>query len=223
MKRFLFPALAVAVLAGSAKAADPSTATTWICTSQTSGRAEYDINGNELKKRDDGLDRYEACRRDHPAPTPGPDGKISAEPSPTDPCEPPDLESYTFKIELNNPEVLVAVSPAGGGDTWVAKRMIVLDKLTGDYSETLLSTPTVRHHMADNELGGTCDVMSLGNRNSVSNVPDVSQNPVPVVVREEAKKPPKKSDTHETHVHPHRHHRHHRHGHRHKLLTGSRR
>ena len=222
IKRFLLPTLAVGVLTGSAIAEDPSTATAWICTSQTSRRAEYDIKGNELKKRDDGLDRYEACRRDHPAPTPGPEGKIGAETFPTDPCEPPDLESYTFKIELNNPEILIAVSPAAQGDTWIAKRMMVLDKLTGNYTETLLSTPTLQHHIAGNERGGTCDVMSHGKPTSVSNLPDVSRNPVRVV--KEAKKPPKESETHENHVHARQHHRYHRHVHRrHKLLTESRR
>ena len=225
MKPFLLPALAIAGLAGSAKAEDPSTATAWICTSQTSERAEYVMNGNELKKRDDDLDRYEACRRNHLAPTSGPGTKISAEAFPADPCESPDLESYTFKIELNNSNVIVAVSPTGGGDTWVAKRMIILDKITGSYTETLLSTPTLSRHIAGNEYGGTCDAKSLGNPKSVSSVSDVSQSPVPAVAEEkkpqrksdtrmvEEEKPQQKTETRETHVHAHRHHRH---GHRHK-------
>jgi len=217
MKRSLLPVLAVAVFAGSAKAADPSTATAWTCTSQTSGRAEYVIIGNELKQRDDNLERYEACRRNHPAPTPAPHGKISAETFSTDPCEPPDRDSYTFTIELNNPDVLIAVSPAAGRDntfTWVAKRMIILDKLTGHYTETLLSTSTrSRSPEAGNEYGGTCDVKSLGNPNSVSTAPVVSQNLVPAV--EEEKKPQKKSDTPKPHVHVHRHGHHRKHVHRH--------
>jgi len=224
MKQFLLPALSVAVLAGSVKAEDPSTATAWTCTSQMFGRAKYVINGNELKKRDDHLERYEACRREHPAPTLGPDGKISAEALPTDPCEPLDLESYTFKIELNNPDALIAVSPAAGSDnafTWVAKRMIILDKLTGKYDETLLSTPTLPHspeakkqstaRIVGKEYEGTCDVKSLGDTNWVARVPIVSQDLVPVV--EEEKKPRKKTETGETHLHAQRHHRH---GHSHK-------
>jgi len=233
MKRFLLPALAVAVLAGSAKAEDPSAETAWICTSQTSGRTEYVINGNELTKRDDDLERYEACRRNPPAPTPGPDGKISAEASSTDPCEPPDLEIYTFKIELNNSAVLVALSPAAGRDNtlnWVAKRMVILDKLTGHYVETLLSTPTLSHspeakrqsdaRIAGSEYGGTCDMKALGNPNLVSRVQDASQNLDPVV--EEERKPQKKSGRRESHIHAHRYRRH---GHRHPaaLLTASRR
>jgi hypothetical protein len=50
MKRFLLPALTVAVLACSAKAEDPSIATSLVCQSQKSGLAKYVINGNELKK-----------------------------------------------------------------------------------------------------------------------------------------------------------------------------
>ena len=147
MKRFLLPAIAVAVLGGSAKAENPSTATAWTCTSQTSGRAEYVIEGNELKKRDDDLQRYEACRRNHPAPTPGPDGKVNADSFLTDPCEPLDLQNYTFQIVLNNQIGLVAVSPETGirddASIWVSGRTIVIDKLTGNYVETLLSTPTL--------------------------------------------------------------------------------
>ena len=210
MKRFLLLALAVAVLAGSANAADPSAATVWTCTSQTSKRAEYVVNGNELKERE------EACQRNHPALTLGPDRKISSETLPTDPCEPQDRESYTFTIKLNNPDVLIAVSPAAGRDntlTWVAKRMIVLDKLTGHYTETLLSTPTLARHIAGNEYGGTCDVKLLGSPNSDSSVLDDSQNLVPAV--EEEKKPQKKSDTRKAHVHVRRHDHHYKHGHRH--------
>jgi len=226
MKRFLLPPLTVAVLAGFAKAGDASTATAWKCTSQTSGPATYVIDGNDVKKRDNDLERYEACQRKHPASTPGPDGKISAA-LPTDPCEPVDLDSYTFRIELNNPLLLIAVSPAAGRDnasTWVAKRMIIIDKHTGSYDETLLSTPTLPPGpqakkpsdagIAGNENAGTCDVKSPGNPNLVSNVLDGSQNPDPVVekkVMEEEQKPQKKSDTRVTHVHAHRHHRH---GHR---------
>jgi len=243
MKRIVLPALAVAALAGSAKAEDASTAIAWKCTSQTSGPATYVINGNELKKRDDDLERYEACRRKNPVPTPELDGKISAAAVPTDPCEPLDLESYTFQIELNNPNILIAVSPAAGSDnpsTWVAKRMIMLDKHTGKYDETLLSTPTPKKQsdagIAGDEYEGTCDAISPGNPNSVSGVPYGSHNPEPVVeeeqkpkqaveqeknpepmveeekkpVVEEQKKPQKKSDTRKAHAH----HRHHRHGHR---------
>jgi len=135
---------------------------------------------------------------------------MSAEAVPTDPCEPPDRESYTFKIELNNPYVLIAVSPAAGSDntfTWVAKRMVVLDKVTGQYTETLLSTPTPPQHIAGNEYEGTCDVKSLANSSSVPAVPDVSQNLVPVL--QETKQPQKKSDTRKVHVHIQRldHHR----------------
>ena len=68
------------------------------------------------------------------APTPGPDGKIGAEAFLTDPCEPLDLESYTFQIVLNNQYGLVAVSPEAGkrddAFAWVAGRMIIIDKLT---------------------------------------------------------------------------------------------
>jgi len=234
MKRFLLPALTVAVLAGYAEAEDPSTATAWKCTSQSSGPATYVINGNELKKSDDDLERYEACRGKNPAPTLGPDGKISAAAVPTDPCEPLDLESYTFHIELNNPNVLIAVSPAAGNrddaPTGVVDRMIIIDKDTGKYDETLVSTPTLPPQgskkqngagIAGNEYDGICDVKSPGNPDSVSGVSDGSHNPVPVVeeeqkpekvvekkVVEEEQKPQKKSDTRA-------HHRHHRHGHHH--------
>jgi len=229
MTRFLLPALAVGVLAGSANAEDPSTATAWTCTSQTSGHTEYVINGNELKKRDDGLERrYEACRRKHPAPTPGRDDKISADAILTDPCERLDLQSDTFQIVSNNRYGLIAVLPEMGeeeGSVLVAGRVIIIDKLTGHYVETLLSTPTPPlspkakkqrgARIAGNDYGGTCDVKALGNPNSVSSVPDVSQNLDAVV--EDEKKPQTKRDTRETHVHAHRHHWHaHRHRHRHK-------
>ena len=226
MKQFLLPALAVAILAGSAKAQDRSTETAWMCTSPTSGRAEYVINGNELNKRDDNLDRYEACRRDPPAPASGPDGKIGTGALPTDPCEPPDLESYSFRIELNNSAVLIAVSPAAGrGNTlnWVAKRMVILDKLTGHYIETLLSTPTLLHspeakqqsdaRIGGNEYGGTCDLKAFGNPNSVSSVSDAPQNLDPVVEDEE--QPQKKSDMRKAHVRVHRRNHHYKHVHRH--------
>jgi len=226
MKQFLLPALAVAILAGSAKAEDPSTETAWVCASPTLGRAEYVINGNELKKRDDDLERYEACRRNPPAPASGPVGKIGAEALHTDPCEPPDLESYTFKIELNNSAVLIAVSPAAGRDNtlnWVAKRMVILDKLTGHYVETLLSTPPLPRspeakqqsdaHIAGTEYGGTCDMKAFGNPNSVSSVSDASQNLDPVVEDEERRQ--NKSDMRNAHVRVHRRKHHYKHVHRH--------
>ena len=217
--------VAVAVLGGSAKAEDPSTATAWTCTSQTSGRAEYVIEGNELKKRDDDLQRYEACRRNHPAPTPGPDGKVNADSFLTDPCEPLDLQNYTFQIVLNNQIGLVAVSPETGirddASIWVSGRTIVIDKLTGNYVETLLSTPTLplspeakKRKQSDAGLsvagyGGTCDAMPLGDPKSVAGVLDGSHNPDPVV--KEEKKPTKKSDTREAHVHGNRHNYRHKH------------
>ena len=227
MKRFLLPVLAVAFLAGSAEAEDPATETAWICTSRTSGHAEYVINGNELKKRDDALERYDACRRSPPAPTAAPGGKIGAKALPTDPCEPPDLESYTFKIELNNSAVLIAVSPEAGRDgtlNWVAKRMVILDKLTGHYVETLLSTPTPPQspdankqsdaRIAGSEYGGTCDMKALGNPNSVSRVADVSRSLDPVA--EEEEQPQKKSDMRKAHEHVHRHDHHYKHARRHE-------
>jgi len=231
MKRILLPGLTVAALAGSAKAQDASTATAWKCTSQTSGPATYVINGNELKKRDDDLERYEACRQKHPSPTPGPHDKINAETVPPDPCEALDLESYTFRIELNNPNILIAVSPAAGS-TGVVNRMIIIDKDTGKYDETLVSTATLppqeakkQNHagIAGNENAGTCDVKSPGNPDSVSGVPDGYQNPKPVAVEEKAvpvvteekkpvvqkqKKPQKKSAPRKAHVQVHRRHRH---------------
>ena len=232
MKRFLLPVLGVAVLAGSGKAEDRSTETAWMCTSQTFGRAEYIINGNEVQKRDDDLERYEACRRGPPAPALGPDGKISSQAVPVDPCEPPDLESYTFTIELNNSAVLVAVSPAAGRDTtlnWVAKRLIILDKLTGRYVETLLSTPTVSRGpdaknqsealIAGNEYGGTCEMKALGDPNLISSAPNVSRNLDSVV--DEQEKPQNRTDARKAHVHVHRpdHHYKHvrRHGHHYKF------
>jgi len=182
MKRFLLPALAVAVLAGSAEAADPSGATAWTCTPQTSGSAKYVINGNELKKRDNDLDRYEACRRKHPAPTSASDGKTSADTFLTDPCEPLDLQSYTFRIVSNNRFGLIAVSPEVGerddGGILVGARMIIIDKLTGYYVETLLSTPAPplspeAKKQKQNDAGvsftgyaGTCDVMPVGDPKS---------------------------------------------------------
>ena len=225
MKRFLLPPLTFAVLAGSAKAKDPFAATAWKCNSQSSGTATYVIHGNEIKKRDDDLERYEACRRKHPAPTPGPDGKISAEAFLTDPCEPLDLESYTFQIVLNNQYGLIAVSPEAGkrddASILVAGRMIIIDKPTGKYVETLLSTPTLAPGPKAKKqseagisvagYGGTCDVIPLRDPNSVSGVPDGSHDPAPDPVAEEKKKPQKNSDTHEAHVHV----RHHPHDHRH--------
>jgi len=184
----------------------------------------YVVNGNELEKRDDDLERYEACRRKHPSPTPGPDGKISAEAFLTDPCEPLDLESYTFQIVLNNQYGLIAVSPEAGkrdgAFTWVAGRMIIIDKLTGKYVETLLSTPRLPlgpqaktqsdAGISVNGYGGTCDMVPPGNPNSISGVPDGSHDPAPDPVVVEKKKPQKKSDAHEAHVHV----RHHPHDHR---------
>jgi len=195
MKQFLLPALTVAVLASSAKAEDPSVATAWQCTSQTSGVAQYVINGTELKKRDDDLDRYEACRRTHPAPTPGPDGKISPEAFLTDPCEPLDLASYKFQIVLNNQYGLIAVSPETGqrddASILVSGRMIIINKLTGNYVETSLSTPTLPPSPEAKKqsnagisvagFGGTCDVMSQRNPKSVSGTPDGSHNSDAVV------------------------------------------
>jgi len=180
MKRVLWPALAVGVLAASAKAGDPSTATAWTCTSQTSGSAKYAIIGNELKKRDDDLERYEACRRKHPASTPGPDNKITGDTFLSDPCEPVDVQSYTFRIVSNNPYGLIAVSPEMGerddGSISIAGRMIIIDKLTGHYVETLLSSPTLPLSPEVQKLkrsdagisivgyGGTCDAMPGGGR-----------------------------------------------------------
>ena len=229
MKRFLLPALAVAVLAGSAKAEDPSTATAWSCTSQTSESAKYAINGNELKKRDDDLERYEACRRKHPAPTPGRDDNTGGDAFFTDPCEPLDLQSYTFRIVSNNQYGIVAVSPEMGeqddGSMLVAGRMMIIDKLTGHYVETLLSTPTPRLNpelkkQKQNGSGisvvgyaGTCDAIPVGGPKPIAGVPDVPNNPKPVV--EEQKNPQDKSDTGKTHVHVHRHDHHYKHIHRH--------
>jgi len=182
MNRFLLPPLAVAVLAGSAKAEDASTAIAWKCTSQMSGPATYVINGNELKKRDDDLERYEACRQKHPAPTPGPDGKIGPDALLADSCEPLDLESYAFQIVLNNQYGLIAVSPEAKQEDdapiLVAGRMMLINKLTGNYVETSLSTPTLPPSPEAKKqskagifvagFGGTCDVMPPGNPKSVS-------------------------------------------------------
>ena len=224
MKWFLLPTLAVVVLAGSAKAEDPSNATAWKCTSQTSGSAKYVINGNELKKRDDDLERYEACRRKHPAPVPGPDDKISGDAFLTDPCESLDLQSYTFKIVSNNPYGLIAVSPEVGerddGSISVAGRIIIIDKLTGHYVETLLSTPTQLSPEAKKQqqraagiaitgYGGTCGAVSAGDPKSIAGVPD--DRPNIDAVMEEEKEPTKKRDVHKAHVHVHRHDHHDRH------------
>ena len=209
MKRFLLPTLTVAVLAGSAKAEDPSAATAWECTSQTSGIAKYVVNGNELKKRDDDLERYEACRRKHPAPTPEPDGKISPEAILADPCDPVDIQSYTFQIVLNNQYGLIAVSPEAekrdNAFIWIAGRMIIIDKLTGKYVETLLSAPTLPPNLDAKKqgdasisvagFGGTCDVMPQGNdvTRPVAGVVDGSDSPDAVV--EVERKPITRNDT----------------------------
>ena len=232
MKRFLSSALPLVVLAGSARAADPSTATAWTCASQTSGSAKYVIDGDKLKKRDDALDRYEACRRKHPAPSPGRGGKNSADAFLTDPCEPLDLQSYTFRIVSNNRYGLIAVSPEMGerddGSILVTGRMIIIEKLTGHYVETLLSTPTPplspeakKQNQIDASISvvgyaGTCDAMPIGDPKSTTGVPGRSHNADPVV----EEKKPQKSDRRETHVHAHRHHQH---GPRHKPPTGTRR
>jgi len=219
IKRCLLPALTVAVLASSAKAEDPSAATAWQCTSQTSGVAQYVINGTELKKRDDDLERYEACRQKHPAPTPGPDGKISPEAFLTDPCEPLDLGSYKFQIVLNNQYGLIAVSPETGqqddDSILVSGRMIIINKLTGNYVETSLSPPTLTLSPEAKKqsnagisvagFGGTCDVMPQGNPNAVSGTPDGSHNPGAVVGEE--KKATKNDNTQKANVRAH-HHRH---------------
>jgi len=225
MKRCLLPTLAVAVLAGSAKAEDPPNATAWKCTSQTSGSTKYVINGNELKKRDGDLERYEACRRKHPAPAPGPDDKISGDAFLTDPCEPLDLQSYTFKIVSNNPYGLIAVSPEMGerddGSISVAGRIIIIDKLTGHYVETLLSTPTLplgpvakKQKQSDAGIaiagyGGTCDAMSTGDPKSIAGVPDDPSNTDAVLEGE--KEPTRKRHGRKAHVHIHRHDHHDKH------------
>jgi len=101
--------------------------------------------------------------------------------------------------------------------------MVILDKLTGHYVETLLSTPTLPQgpeakkqsdaRIAGDEYGGTCDMKAVGNPNLVSSVTDVSQNLDPAVEDEE--KPQKKSDTRKAHVHVHRHDHHYKHVRRH--------
>jgi len=225
LKRFLLPALAVAVLVGSAEAADPSTATAWTCTSQTSGSAKYVVNGNELKKRDDDLERrYEACRREHPAPTPRRDDKISADAVLTDPCEPLDLQSDTFRIVSNNRYGLIAVLPEMGeedGSILVGGRVIIIDKLTGHYVETLLSTPTPppspeakKQKQSDAGISvagyaGTCDAMPAGDSKPIAGLPHDSRNADAVV--EEEEKPTKKSDMRKIQVHVHHYKRGHRH------------
>jgi len=230
MKPLLSPALAIAVLAGSAKAADPSTATAWTCTSQTSGSVKYVINGNELKKRDDDLERrYEACRQEHPVPTPRREDKTSADALLTDPCEPLDLQGETFRMVSNNRYGLIAVLPEMGeedGSVLIAGRVIIIDKLTGHYVETLLSTPTPPSSPEAKEqkrsdagisvagYGGTCDAMPVGDPKPIVGVPGDAHNANAVV--EEEKKLMKTSDTRQAHVHVRRHHWYHRHRHHHK-------
>jgi len=107
--------------------------------------------------------------------------------------------------------------------------MIIIEKLTGHYVETLLSTPTPplspeakKQNQIDASISvvgyaGTCDAMPVGDPRPTAGVPGASHNADAVV---EEDKPQKNSDTRETHLHAHRHHRH---GQRHKPLTRSRR
>jgi len=76
-------------------------------------------------------------------------------------------------------------------------RMIIIDKPTGKYVETLISTPALPPSLDVKKqsearisvagYGGTCDVIPLGDPNSVSGMPDGSHNPNAAV--EEEKKP----------------------------------
>jgi len=83
-------------------------------------------------------------------------------------------------------------------------RAIIINKLTGNYVETLLSTPTQQPSpgakkqsnagLSVNGYGGTCDAMPLGDPHSVSGVPGGSHDPV------KQKKPQQNSGTREGHV-----------------------
>lgn len=98
---------------------DPSTATAWLCSSKRSGPVQFVINGNELKKHDrPGLSKEER-----------------------DALERTFNTFYTFLIVINNQYGLIGVSPMvkenGGHNT--SGIVVIIDKDTGKYLETLLS------------------------------------------------------------------------------------
>lgn len=98
---------------------DPSAATAWLCSSKRSGPVQFVINGNELKKHDrPGLSKEER-----------------------DALEQTFNALYTFLIVINNQYGLIAVSPMvkenSGHNT--SGIVVMIDKDTGKYLETLLS------------------------------------------------------------------------------------
>jgi len=109
------------------------------------------------------------------------------------------------------------------GSIAVAGRMIIIEKLTGHFVETFLSTPMLPLRpkvktQSDAGIsvagyGGTCDAMPIGGQKSMTGVPDHSHHAHALV--EEEKRPTKKHAIRKTHVHVHRHDYHHKHVHRH--------
>jgi hypothetical protein len=114
--RFLPPVvLAVGLLTGSAGAKDRPAVTAWVCSSPSdSYPAKYVIEGDKLKKHDPGNDMM---------------GDLAEE-----------LRT-TYQIVLNNEYGLVGISPDAGkypNGVSVSGHMIVIDKGTGNYLDTLL-------------------------------------------------------------------------------------
>lgn len=112
--RFLLPAsLALGLLTGSAEAKDRPPVTAWVCSSPADiYPAKYVIEGDKLKKHDPMV------------------GELLDEEFRT-----------TYQIVLDNQYGLVAISSAAGkypGGINVSGHMIVIDKGTGNYLDTLL-------------------------------------------------------------------------------------